>query len=229
MLDIKSIGATSNAAGWQTPQQTDKAPRPKPPLELPEIEEEKNYTSIFAVICVLIVITAAVGLYVVKTTKASVLKSAEDKKQSLELQLGQSPLRELNKQILSLQNGIKKYEKAVAGAISWSKVFSELEKTDPRNVKFSAFSVDENNLVKLGGEANDFTSLAKLIRSLENSKYFVDIKLVSSTVNVANNIVNFVVSFNVNPEAIKVGEQSQIPTESVAPPTQMPSSAESLP
>lgn len=175
MLDIKNQNNNSVKV------EPNRGPRPRPELELPPLEPQKNYLSLFSVLAVILIIIVAIGLYVIRLTNASALKTKDAEMQSLSDELGTNPLKDLDLQMIGLQAGIIAFQRVVSGELYYSKLFTELEKRDPKNVKLTAFSLDDKGLIKLSGEASDFTSIAKLIRSLENSSMFDDVKLVSST------------------------------------------------
>lgn len=214
MLDIKS-----NQTAAETPSQKEEVPRPKPQLELPPIEPEANYLTAFAVIATILVVVAGVGIYVLKSTKTSAYNTKQAEVNDLSKELGASPLKELDQQITSLQDGLSIYQQAISGQVLWSMMFKEFEKVDPKNVKFTALAMDEKQLVKLSGEGNDFTSIAKLVRSLENSKDFSDVKLVSATSSdpEKGGKINFGVTFSVKSATLKEKTQAVVPTTEQSP------------
>ena len=200
MLDIKTKSSEQDE-----PKQEVQRPRPK--LEMPPIEPQSNYLTLFSIIAVILVLLTAVGLYVLKSTKASAFKTQEAEMQMLTDQMGSSPLVELDKQITDLQNGLVLFEAAINSEFYWSKMFTELDKTDPKSVKFTAFSVDENGIMKLSGQTADFVNIAKLIRSMENSAMFTDVALVSSTSaeTVSGNNINFIITYKIKSSSSKSG------------------------
>ena len=97
-------------------------------------------------------------------------------------------------------------------------MFAELEKIDPKNIKFTAFAMDENKVVKASGEASDLGSVAKLIRSLEDSQIFSEVKLISTTASTeTEGRIIFSVSFNIQEDALKASANGAQTTPSPSP------------
>jgi len=207
VLDIKS---NQSSVGAAPAGQNEEVPRPRPQLELPPIEPESNYLTTFSIIATILVVAAGVGLYVLKSTKTSAYNTKQAEVSELTGQLGASPLKELDKQITSLQKGLALYQNALSGQILWSMMFKDFEKTAPKNIKLTALAMDEKQAVKLSGEGSDFSSVAKLVRSLENSKDFSDVKLVSATASdpEKGGAINFAVTLTVKSANLRASAQA---------------------
>lgn len=201
MLDIK----TASSKEENQNQAVREAPIPRPKLEFPSIEPEKNYLVFFSVSALIIVLVSAVGLYVLKANKDSALKTKNAEYASLQQQINSPPLKDLDKQIVDLQNGLAVYQSTLSGKIYWSKMFTELERTVPKSIIYTALSVDEKKALKVSGLADDFSSIAKLMASLTSSKGFTNVKLVSSQISETAGVgkVSFSLSFNVIEASLK--------------------------
>ena len=185
-------------------------PMPRPSLEFPAIEPEKNYLGIFSIIALFLVLISAVGIYIMKANKNSLLETRNTEANNFIQQLNTAPLDSLNKQIVDLQNGLTIFQTAMQGKIYYSKMFSELEKITPKNIRLTTFSMDENNTVKMGGEANDFSSVAKFIKSLQNSSDFTAVQLVSSNVSELSESgkTTFTLTSKLNTNALTVASEN---------------------
>lgn len=209
MLDINSLRKNSSNTGNNATQgQTsvrNEAEIPRPKLEFPSIDEGPNYTNIFTVIVAVIFLVAGILLYVLQTTKTSALKTKESMVQDLTKQLNTTDMLALDKKVQDLQSGIGAYSTALTGKLYWSNLFTVLQKVTPKNVKFTAFAVDENKLVKITAETTIFNEIAILTRSLENSTSFSDVKLVSSTAvdSTTGSKINFAISLKLTDIALK--------------------------
>jgi Tfp pilus assembly protein PilN len=198
VLDIKSTNDKEKANS-----SSHEIPRPKPPkLEFPALEAEKNYLMIFSIIAVVIVLILGVFFSRYSSTRSEALKTKHQQEQDLLARLNNSSLSDLNKQITDLDKAL-----AASGnqnSAVWSAMFSDLEGVVPKDLKLTNFSLDEANAVKLSGESNSYSTVAKLIRSMEGSKRFSNVKLVSSSVSDTpdGSKVNFSISLKVNTSSI---------------------------
>lgn len=186
MLDIRGGSAepaensSAESENQVIEESKEEIPRPQPKLEVPSLEPEPNYLGIFSIITAVIVVVAGIFLYILKETKASALKTKEAEAQELQQQLSISSIKELDDKVQVLQTGLQVFQSALAGKVYWSKLFLELEKATPKNVKLTNFSLDEKKVVKVTGQTDTHQAVAKLIRSLQESSKFTDIKLISS-------------------------------------------------
>lgn len=206
MLDIKTAGTSSTTAsnGASNHNNTNQ-PLPKPSLEFPAIEPEKNYLGTFAIVALVLVLLSAVGIYIMKSNKSSLLNTKTTEENNLIQQINTAPLSTLNEQIINLQNGLVVFQSAMQGKIYYSKLFAELEKIIPKSVRLTSFSVDENNASKIGGETDNFSDIGKFIKSLQDSPDFSDVQLISSTTSDSTGSakVNFSVSCKINANELK--------------------------
>jgi len=202
VLDINSgsprlmeNGANSNNSVHHNGQEI---PRPQPKLVVPSVEPEKNYLQIFIVLATILVIVVAALLYVLSATKTSQLKTKTAEASDLEKQLAVPAMQTLDKQIQSFQSGLKAYQTILSGKVYWSKMFLALQTNDIKNVKFNNFTMDDSKKIKITGETDDYTSIAKLMTSLTSSGNFINVNLVSATRSTdANSIrLNFVISLD---------------------------------
>lgn len=199
MLDIRGMNQNPNS-DLEEDRVENNIPRPQPKLQVPSVEPETNYLEVFSVIAAIIVIVVAALLYILKMTKASALKTKDSQSNELQQSLANPALKNIDDQIQSYQTGLDIYQSVISSKIYWSKMFQGLANTDPKNVKFNTFTLDENKNIKISGETNTYSNLAKLVRSLENSKSFSEVKLTSSTTTETLGVskVNFAISVKVN-------------------------------
>jgi Tfp pilus assembly protein PilN len=178
---------------------------PKPSLEFPAIEPEKNYLGTFSIIALILVVLSAVGIYIMKSNKNSLLTTKTTEANNLIQQLNTAPLSTLNDQIVNLQNGLTVFQSAMQGKVYYSKLFAELQKIVPKSVRLTNLSVDENNATKMGGETTNFSDIGVFIKSLQSSQDFSDVQLISSTTSDASGTakVTFSVSCKLNASALK--------------------------
>ena len=110
------------------------------------------------------------------------------------------PLKSQYKEIIATQKGIDRFNEIIDNQIKWSGMFKEYEKIIPKNVKITALTLDEDNLIKLNGEAGDYMGIAKFIQQLEDSNMFSDVKLVSSSISEGEGTqgITFSISYNVD-------------------------------
>lgn len=198
MLDIKSTNDKEKASSG-----SHEIPRPKPPkLEFPALEAEKNYLMIFSIIAVVIVLILGVFFSRYSSTRSEALKTKHQQEQDLLARLNNSSLGDLNKQITDLDKAL-----ATSGSQNsavWSAMFTDLEGVVPKDLKLTNFSLDEANAVKISGESGSYSTVAKLIRSMEDSKRFSNVKLISSSVSDTpdGSKVNFSISLKVSTSSI---------------------------
>lgn len=205
VLDIKTVGAGVIKPAENSNPEPASQPLPRPSLEFPSIEPEKNFLGIFSIIALVIVLVAAIGLYIMKANKNSLLSTKTAEANGLIQQLNTPPLNSLNQQIIDLENGLGVFQSAMQGKVYYSKMFSELGRITPKNVRLTAFSMDETGAIKVSGEADDFSSVAKFVKSMQDSPDFSGVKLVSSTVSetVGTGKVTFSVTSKVNTNLLK--------------------------
>lgn len=145
------------------------------------VEEVEKSVSVFAIIALIVVVIAAGCFYVGKVYKKSQLKNKEAVYTDLLTQLAAKDISEVDKTAQELQKGLKILQTALAGQLNYSKLFQELQKITPKNVKLNNFIVGDKDEMKIDGEANDYSSVAKAMASFSGSEMFSDVKLVSST------------------------------------------------
>ena len=203
-----------SAPSSQAPQP--EVPRPKPNLEMPTIEPEANYLGAISIIIAVLVVAAGVALYFINSTKNSELTTKNAEETTLETNLNTEPLKSQYKEIIATQKGIDRFNEIIDNQIKWSGMFKEYEKIIPKNVKITALTLDEDNLIKLNGEAGDYMGIAKFIQQLEDSNMFSDVKLVSSSISEGEGTqgITFSISYNVDETTLatsktNANEQSQ--------------------
>ncbi|OGD65659.1 hypothetical protein A3F08_02435 [Candidatus Berkelbacteria bacterium RIFCSPHIGHO2_12_FULL_36_9] len=207
MLDISS-GTNNVVDKDKLDNNHQEPPRPMPKLEMPQVEPEPNYLQFFVIGATLIIIIAAVFLYVMQGTKSSELKTRSVEAKELEQNLLQSDIKKLDNEVQAFQEGILAYQSILAGKIYWSKMFEELEKSTLKNIKFNNFSLDENKLIKINGETDTYENVAKLMRSLENSSSFTQVKLISAVLTDKKDKVRvtFSLTFKISEAGLKITE-----------------------
>jgi Tfp pilus assembly protein PilN len=66
--------------------------------------------------------------------------------------------------------------------IYWSEFWKKLNEATPTTVYYSSLSLGENGVVSMSGAADNLTSIAKMMMSLEDSPVFSGVKLGNTSV-----------------------------------------------
>lgn len=157
---------------------------PSKPLITPRAivtEEAEKNISVFAVVCVIIVVVMTVLFYGFKVYQSSQLKHQQAVYSDLLAKLNVKDIADIDKTAQSLQKGIAAYQSYIGGQADYSKLFQELQKDVPKTVKLNNFSVSDKGEIKLDGEGSDYISVAKTIAIFSKSEMFSNVTLTSST------------------------------------------------
>lgn len=143
-------------------------------------ETEKN-VSIFVVICLIVILVLTAFFYVFKVYRDSQLKHNQAVYADLLTKLNTKEISEIDKTAQKLQKGLAVFQSYLGEQSDFSKLFQELQKGTPKDVKLNNFSVSDKDEVKLDGEASDYVAVAKAMASYAESAYFSNVTLVSSS------------------------------------------------
>ncbi|MCL5795163.1 MAG: PilN domain-containing protein [Patescibacteria group bacterium] len=174
------------------------------PKEISNEEIEKS-VSYFSIIAVIIVLVATAVFYGLTVYKKSQLKYKETVYNSALAKLNVKDVSDVDKVAQELQRGLAVLQNILGNQYNYSKLFQEIQKDTPKNVKLNNFSVDDKGDIKMDGEGGNYDAAAKTMASYSQSEMFSDVKLVSSnTVTTTNGSkVAFSLTMKLNKSQLK--------------------------
>jgi Tfp pilus assembly protein PilN len=161
----------------------------KPLVTEKEISNEETEKSIsyFSITTVIVVLIATAIFYGLTIYKQSQLKYKQTAYNNLISQLNVKDLSDIDKTTQELQKGLNVLKGVLGSQYNYSKLFQEVQKDTPKNVKLNNFSVDDKGSIKMDGEGSDYNAAAKTMASFSASNMFSDLKLISSTTATTTN------------------------------------------
>lgn len=164
-------------------------------IENVEDRRQKNMIAIFSFVFLFLFL---VGSLVFVFLSRSTAVKAENLGREVE------SLKSDNSRLLDLEKQGKEIEKRNASIIdiinsnpNWSFVFGKLEEVIPKGITFSRFEVDSAGNMKVVGISQDYTTLSKLVVSMQESGFFNNVTLANAALaNVSSrSVVEFSVGF----------------------------------
>ena len=157
-----------------------------------------------ATILVVLLILVSAGLLLAKKNS---IKNLTIQIEQVDNQL--KPLADLDKKLSAFSSALTNIDNALNQRTNWFAVFKELNNITPKDVVYTNFSVDENNQIKLDGNAPSLSSIARLIVALKQDKdkpenpnsKFQNINL--SSVSVSEGKFNFSLTLSLTASALK--------------------------
>lgn len=156
------------------------------PLEMPQMTSLEGpsplkISGIFAVIVGLIFVSAFGLLFFIKYSRTNQLKLANAKLAELTSEITSTDLKAIEDSALRYGQGVDELSSFNAKYFLWTKFLTELEKTTPKDLKFSSISASGKDAMNFKGDAANYDSVAKLMQSMDQSGKFSQIKLVSAS------------------------------------------------
>ena len=145
--------------------------------------DDEKIVVVFTYIILALFIAMSSFVFVLASNKTNVLENKQANYDNLENQLKSSKeLVEINKLAEQFDSGLKKVSSYLSSRSTWSLLFKELQNTTPTEITYKSFNVNEKTLkTTVSGEANNFSGVALLLASLEDSDIFSDVVLVSTS------------------------------------------------
>lgn len=170
-----------------------------------QISQEK-IVQIFSLIILVIFVAMTIFVFVLASSKKTVLKNKEANFQTLEQQLSNDPeLSATEKLAQQFDGGLKKVSGWLARRPSWSLFLKELQSLTPTSIVYKSLNINEKTLVAtVSGEANDYNSLGLLLASVRDSEKLSTGKLISATqAKGENNKISFNIEFTILENKLK--------------------------
>lgn len=149
----------------------------------PEVGETVgvNFLEILSIAAAAFAIIAAIVFVVLQRSAANQLQVKTQELQDLESQLKTPDLAVADLRAQKISKSVSTLQTALKQKVYWSKLFDDLKINSLRSVKYNNFSVDDKGVVKIDGEANAYSDVAKFLAGLRNSLKLADVTLISAT------------------------------------------------
>jgi Tfp pilus assembly protein PilN len=141
---------------------------------------------LFAIVALVVVIIEAFFTFILISTANSKLKTQESKITQYTTQINEGTLKATNEQVNQILNGLNVYQQYKNNSVDYASLWSDLSTHTVANVQLKALSIDRKGLVKIDGQATNFSDIANLIASLSKTQSMKNVALISSNSNGQN-------------------------------------------
>ena len=155
-----------------------------PEISFPSINEKPALLSlggIFVVIAAVVVVALSIITSLVAATKRSQAASLERKKLELENQLKSGDIAQAKAQLQGLLTSSATLKQVLDNRINWRLLFDELQKSLIKSASLVNLNFEERGVLRIDGEATDFSSIAKLVASFNRSSVVKDVAITAIT------------------------------------------------
>lgn len=156
-----------------------------------EVSENSPFSSkispamIVALVVLAVVLVEAFITFGLKATADSRTKTEERDIQNANQTIS-TTLKDTNTQVAQIVSGLSAYQKYQSSQINYDALWSDLQARVVPNTGLKSLSVNSVGLVKIDGQATNFSDIATLIASLNQSTSIKNVVLVSSNNNGKN-------------------------------------------
>lgn len=207
MLNVGDEGEDKAQGGARPIEQVSEAPQ-KDDASAPEIKSTvARRAGAFGVLVLMATILAVAGtgiLYLISASKTANVEGRQKEFNQLNQQLTTGELAQLDKDVLEVMAGATALDTALNTRIYWSKFWSQLNGVTPKSVAYSSMTVDKEGTIAISGKAADFTSVAKLMVSLQKAPVFSMVELGGTSLKEEGDkkTTLFSLKLKVNPELL---------------------------
>lgn len=134
---------------------------------------------IYTVIIIGLLFIQLIVVFILSATKKSQLTTKNDIIQSANRDLS-GPLAQVDQQVEAITQGLQKYNSDSKYDRALTSLWDDLKTKTIADTRIKVLSLDQNNGLKIDGEAKSFSDIAKLISSLNGSTSIKNISLANS-------------------------------------------------
>lgn len=134
---------------------------------------------LYTVIIIGLLFVQLVVVFILSATKKSQLATKNDIVQSANRDLS-GPLAQVDQQVETITKGLQKYNSDSKYDRDLTSLWEDLKTKTSADTRIKVLSLDQNDGLKIDGEAKSFGDIAKLISSLDSSASIKNVSLVNS-------------------------------------------------
>lgn len=183
-------GSDSEMAQSNIPTQT-----PITPPSEPENSSKPagfNLITSVALVITLVFALIAIAVYVAVRAKQASLKKIDTEIAGVNQQINQKP--DLEKAITAIYGQVTNLDSVLAQRNFWSQFIKEISDKNTLKAQYLSINAQDLNKVQITGRAESYISLAYVVKSFQNSKYFSKVTVTNSSKETAeNSSVNFTI------------------------------------
>lgn len=134
---------------------------------------------LYTVIIIGLLFVQLIVVFILSATKKSQLATKNDIIQSANRDLS-GPLAQVDQQVEAITKGFQKYNTDAKYDRALTSLWEDLKTKTIADTRIKVLSLDQNNGLKIDGEAKSFSDIAKLISSLNGSASIKNVSLANS-------------------------------------------------
>lgn len=193
------------------PTQAPQSPPPPRRLDSNIPSVDKPGLSIFATLLMVATVIFVLGHIVflfIKFANDSKIKTDTETLSGLEQQLNAKDLKAVDQRARTLKAATTSLDGYLNKRVDWNAVWGETKGKLLKRAKITSFTMDETGMVKLSGDTDSLTNLAKLLVSFQSSDKITNVKLSSSSFSVVDKktTVTFSIDGNFDLSKVKVAQ-----------------------
>lgn len=140
---------------------------------VPEIQKNKNtlakinsYSTLFGTIIVIATVSILVILLIITTAQKAMITRTDNRIKDVKEESAQYA--ELEKVVLSLENGLNKVKQILSGENDWTLLMPHMEAAMPKDARYGKITIEENGLITAEVIGKNIDALARFTESYKS-------------------------------------------------------------